>query len=124
MASIKWWILNKGPLIAGTIWTNDMFIPDSDNLIHPTGTVAGGHAYLLNEWTLDNRIGIQNSWDDQWGKKGKAYITAAEFEKIFKYNGEAMAAVELPLDGTIPAPETGNGCGAAIAAFFAKLAGQ
>lgn len=123
MASIKWWMLNKGPLIAGTIWTEDMFTPDADNLVHPTGTVAGGHAYLLNEWTLDNRIGIQNSWGNQWGKNGKAYITAAEFEKIFKYNGEAMAAVEI--DTLVVPTQTANkGCSSALASFFIKLAGQ
>jgi hypothetical protein len=122
MASIKWWILNKGPLIAGTIWTEDMFKPDADNLVHPTGAVAGGHAYLLNEWTLDNRIGIQNSWDDEWGKKGKAYITSAEFEKIFKYDGEALASVELGSAESVTT--TNKGCSATIARFFAELARQ
>ena len=25
MASIKWWLLNKGPLVVGTVWTSAMF---------------------------------------------------------------------------------------------------
>jgi hypothetical protein len=93
---IKYWLLNKGPMIAGTIWTADMFTPDKDNIIHPTGEVAGGHAYLLNEWTKDGYIGIQNSWNGYWGIKGKAYIHYQDFEKLLRQYGEVLAAVELP----------------------------
>jgi hypothetical protein len=92
---IKWWLLNKGPVIAGTLWTNDMFIPDFNNRIRPTGEPVGGHAYLLTEWTEDNYIGIQNSWDGYWGVNGKAYISATDFTSLFVYDGEAMTAVEL-----------------------------
>lgn len=94
---IKWWLLNRGCLIVGTIWTDVMFTPNSDNIIDIGGTVVGGHAYLLNEWTKDNYIGIQNSWGSEWGVNGKAYISSANFDKIFRYGGEAMTAVELPL---------------------------
>jgi hypothetical protein len=94
---IKWWILNRGPMIVGTIWTDVMFSPNENNIIDIGGTVVGGHAYLLNEWTKDNYIGIQNSWGTEWGNNGKAYISSANFDKIFRYGGEAMTAVELPL---------------------------
>jgi hypothetical protein len=95
--AIKWWILNRSPMIVGTIWTEGMFTSNSDNIIEIAGKVAGGHAYLINEWTKGNYLGIQNSWGYNWGINGKAYISAVNFEKIFKYNGEAIAAVELPL---------------------------
>jgi hypothetical protein len=94
---IKWWLLNRGPLIIGTIWSDTMFTPNSDNIIEIGGTIVGGHAYLINEWTKDNYIGIQNSWGAEWGNNGKAYISSANFDKIFRYGGEAMTAVELPL---------------------------
>lgn len=95
IATIKWWVLNKGPMIVGTIWTEGMMLPDNDNIITIGGDILGGHAYLINEWRTDNFIGIQNSWGQSWGKNGKAYISLDDFEKLFKYNGEAMAAVEL-----------------------------
>jgi len=96
MTVIKYWLLNRGPMIAGTIWTLDMFTPDKDNIIHPTGEIAGGHAYLLNEWTRDGYIGIQNSWNGYWGIKGKAYIYYKDFEKILRQYGEVLASTELP----------------------------
>lgn len=94
MSMIKYWLLNQGPMIMGTVWTMDMFTPDQNYVVRPTGDTVGGHAWLANEWTRDNLIGFQNSWGG-WGKNGKAYISAEDFEKIFKYDGEALAAVEL-----------------------------
>jgi len=93
--TIKYWLLYKGPIIAGTIWTEGMFTPDENNVIHPTGSSMGGHAYLLNEWRVDDYIGIQNSWGESWGKNGKAYISKEDFEVIFAQGGEALAAVEI-----------------------------
>lgn len=95
MQLIKWWLLSKGPLIVGTIWNMEMFTPNENGIITIGGDTVGGHAYLLNEWRIDNYIGFQNSWGPNWGKNGKAYIAASDFEKLFKYDGEAMAAVEL-----------------------------
>jgi hypothetical protein len=104
MDAIKWWIINKGPMIAGIVWTSGMMYPDENDIIRPTGQVVGGHAILLNEWTEDNYIGIQNSWGDVWGEDGKAYISAEDFETLFAYNGEVMTTVELPLES--PEPKT------------------
>ena len=95
MATIKWWLLNQSPMIVGTMWTESMFTPNENNIIKVDENMVGGHAYLLNEWRIDNYIGIQNSWGAAWGKNGKAYIYAEDFEKLFKYDGEALAAVEL-----------------------------
>lgn len=93
--SIKWWILNRGPVLAGTLWTEGMMNTDINNRITISGNLLGGHAYLLTEWTSDNYIGIQNSWGNDWGIKGKAYISSTDFAKIFARGGEAMTAVEV-----------------------------
>lgn len=95
LASIKWWLLNRGPLLVGTIWTTDMLIPNSNNIVTIGGGIEGGHAYLINEWREDDYIGIQNSWGERWGINGKAYISALNFEKILKVGGEAVTAVEI-----------------------------
>jgi hypothetical protein len=100
MNEIKYWVLNNGPVIVGTTWTQDMFSPDENGVVHPTGDIVGGHAYLLNEFYPNylgqDCFGFQNSWDG-WGlnSSGKFYISVEEFNKLFIYNGEAMAATEL-----------------------------
>ena len=94
MSSVRWWLQNRGPLIVGTIWTERMMVPDERGNLDVNGFVMGGHAYLVNEWREDDYIGIKNSWGPDWGNNGKAYISASDFERIFLYGGEALAAVE------------------------------
>lgn len=93
--TIKWWLLNRGPVIAGTVWTSNMNYPDENGVIEIGGQPLGGHAYLLNEWTEDGYIGIQNSWGDDWGIDGKAYIKAEDFEELMSQYGETVTAIEL-----------------------------
>jgi len=61
VAELKYWLLTqpRPPVIMGTTWTNNMFTPDADNIVHATGDVAGGHAYLINEVTENNLYGIR-----------------------------------------------------------------
>jgi hypothetical protein len=106
LSDIQYWLLNKSPMIVGTTWTEAMSTPNKDNVIGVTGEEIGGHAYLINEWTKDGYIGIQNSWGADWGDNGKAYISVDDFEKIFKYSGEAIAAVEVEgTSGSIVIPK-------------------
>ena len=121
--SIKWWVLNKGPLIVGTIWMTSMFEPDENGIIQISGSVIGGHAYLIDEYRKDGYFGFQNSWGDFWGEFGRAYISVENFGKIFRYGGEALTSVELPLIGATS--QEGNiGCLQLIAnlikGFFSK----
>ena len=94
---MKWWLVNKSPMIIGTLWLEGMFSPGSDNIIHTTGDVAGGHAYLIDEIKGNTLLGIQNSWGSNWGINGKAYIPISEFITLFRNGGEALASVELPI---------------------------
>src|SRR5436190_17748269 len=35
------WVLAHGPVVMGTDWTNDMFTPDANHFVRPSGGVAG-----------------------------------------------------------------------------------
>jgi len=96
MSTMKWWLLNCGPLIVGTVWTSGMFTPE-EGIVNISGDPQGGHAYVLNGYRKDDYIRIQNSWGYEWGNDGQAWISASDFEQIFRYGGEAMTAVEMAL---------------------------
>ena len=94
---ITYWLLNHGPVIVGTWWTDGMCAPDADNVIHPDGQVRGGHCYLLNGKTAAGYYRIQNSWGTRWGVNSESRISIADFQSLFVSGGEALSAVELPL---------------------------
>ena len=106
---VIYWLLNKGPVIVGTAWTMDMFSPDANYIIHPTGEVAGGHCYILNAKYKTNLFRVRCAWSDGWGVKGEVLISIDDFAKLFRAGGEAMTAVEepLPIVGQVTAEQPG-----------------
>lgn len=84
-----------GPVIVGTPWYYGMFEPTESGLVRPTGFNGGGHAYVLNGY--DSKLGVirlKNSWGRKWGKKGFAYITCEDFERLLGEGGEACIPFE------------------------------
>ena len=107
-AEITDWLENHGSVVVGTDWLADMETPDSAGVIHPTGAVAGGHCYLLVGVMSINGVvcyKILNSWGLPWGIGGFAFMPMTEFSTLLDGNGEAWAAIELPLTPT-PVPPT------------------
>ena len=116
---ITYWLLHQGPVIVGVNWYYGMETPDAKNIIHPTGGVAGGHCFLLNEKTDNELYGLQNSWGSTWGVNGKAYISIKDFGDLLAADGEAMTAVEEPLSPEPPAPDPVKpGCWPTLKARF------
>lgn len=98
IATAKAFILQNGPVVFGTNWLSGMMTPDGNNVIHATGGVQGGHAYLVTGFS--SRKGcfrIHNSWSRQWGWNGSAYISEADLTKVFAQGGECCTAVQVPI---------------------------
>jgi hypothetical protein len=95
---IKTFVRQKGPVLVGTNWYEDMFDPDSQGFVTPTGGVAGGHAYLLcGDAPTEDAFIFLNSWDAGWGQGGYFKIKYDDFATLLADFGEAVVAVELPL---------------------------
>ena len=91
-------ILTLGPVVVGTSWYVDMFYPDANGFVKPTGSVAGGHAYLANGVNVnEKKIRFKNSWGRQWGDDGHFWMEFREAEKLLRH-GEVCLAVEVDTD--------------------------
>lgn len=91
------WIDSKGTVVVGTSWTNDMFDPDGNGLVKPTGPIAGGHCYvMIDKVESEDAYLFQNSWGSNWGLNGRFKIKRSDFASLLSDYGEACCAVELP----------------------------
>lgn len=96
-------VLEVGPVVVGTVWTRDMFRPDSHGYIWPTGSAVGGHAYLITACNMrrknpdktEGAFRLQNSWGKDWGQGGRAWLTLGSMDKLIADHGEACAPDEL-----------------------------
>lgn len=84
-----------GPVLLGIYWHNDMYTPDKDGYIFPTGRVVGGHAILARAYNdKEGRVTLRNSWGRAWGKDGDCYISVDDLDALLKRDGEAMVAIK------------------------------
>lgn len=88
-------VLTKGPVVAGTNWYSSMNRPDKNGMIRASGVKTGGHAYVINGVdTIKKQFRIKNSWGRSWGKKGHAFISFNDMNKLIKQRGEICLAIE------------------------------
>jgi hypothetical protein len=92
---VAWWILNRGPVLIGTDWTYGMWDVDGSGIIHPTGEVAGGHAYFFRGKTSNDYLRGRSSWGSEWGLNGEFFMSMEDVDKLLHHGGEAIAAVEV-----------------------------
>jgi hypothetical protein len=89
---------STGTLVTdGFLSHNSMFDPDADGFIHPSGSLAGGHAILLdgrNRTQKKNRL--KNSWGRGWGDSGFCWLADEDLQYLlFGLNGECALAGEV-----------------------------
>lgn len=95
--------LTQYPIITGINWYEDMFTPDADGRVHPTGALAGGHeieGYKID--TENGRIWFYNSWGANWGVNGTFYLTWEDYSTLLGQKGDVT--VLIPTINTPPTP--------------------
>ncbi len=88
-------LLDTGPIVAGTSWLRGMAWPGADHIIRATGTDLGGHAYLI--YGVDTRQGmfdIANSHGPEYGYRGKARLPFEDMRTLLASGGELCAVRE------------------------------
>ena len=98
-------IAARGPCLAGTDWTVDMFEVDEAGYVRATGWPVGGHQYLVIGGSRVRRdpvtgakgaFRIRNSWGS-WGDKGngQAWITFDDMDQLLSQQGDCAMPVEI-----------------------------
>lgn len=99
------WLLTEGPVVVGFNWYSSMGRLDSNGFarITPGATIEGGHAFLVRGAdTKKQRVTCENSWGDDWGKKGTFFLSFADLERLIHEDGEACTAIEQKLKPANP----------------------
>lgn len=99
--------LQDTAIITGTEWRGDMYNPASNGRLKITGSVEGGHEFVLDEIDVENkRVWMQNSWGDGWGvKDGRAWFTWDDYEELLHADGDATVFVPKDKPAPIPDPD-------------------
>lgn len=88
--------LQTQPVIVGTAFYAGMEDPNSHGIVRPTGDLEGGHEYLICGVDYGtNQLEFVNSWGDQWGIRGHAYLTIDDFAHL-------LTDPNMPGDVTAP----------------------
>lgn len=76
----------EGVLAFGSNWYDSMSRPDPDGRLRitPTARIVGGHEYMLGVSINNSRgvVWIQNSWSEDWGLRGRAYMDLETVERL------------------------------------------
>lgn len=85
----------KGPSIIGVWWREGQLDTDSNGAIHYTGEYLGGHCTLI--YSVSEKLKgfrIWNSWGENWGVRGTAFMSFDEMEVALHEDGEACIPVK------------------------------
>lgn len=62
------WVRTTGPVLVGTPWRSGMFTVKADGFLDMTGSVVGGHEYLVRGYSRPlDAYRCRNSWGASWG---------------------------------------------------------
>ena len=99
----KDWLLTHGPVVVGTSWYSGMFEPSTLGLVKPTGSVEGGHEYLIVGYNPAKDVfTFLNSWGDDWGLHGRFKMYAKDWAGLLADQGEAVVTLDMvPADAKL-----------------------
>lgn len=89
-------ILEISPVVIGVNWYDSMFDSDSNGVIKVGGSIAGGHAILVDGVnTMTKKYRLKNSWGKSFGRNGFCYISFDDMSRLISEDGEIAIATEI-----------------------------
>lgn len=103
-AMLRQYVRSISPCMMGVSWLTKMFEPDSSGVVTCEGGEEGGHE-ICCLWFDDNVTGysdglyvFQNSWGEEWGKRGLFYMRPQDVVLQLEHlGGECTVAPEVRL---------------------------
>jgi len=114
--------LAAGPVLIGSYWYSGMDTPDTDGVVKPTGTIRGGHEYLMRGYDAARDLFLlDNSWGTSYGKAGSFYYDTPSLTTLLAKTGDAtsLVPVNAPAPTPTPPPAPPSDADAADRAFAA-----
>lgn len=97
--------LSVMPVIIGVNWYEGFDRPDSAGQVSISGSVRGGHEFLL--YGIDGpgrKVLARNSWGAAWGAAGCFSFSFDDFGRLLAEHGDATAFVPLSVPPPTPTP--------------------
>jgi hypothetical protein len=97
--------LSVSPLIVGVNWYEGFDQPDASGLVTISGSVRGGHEFLL--YGIDapgQRVLARNSWGTSWGVDGCFSFSFDDLGRLLDEQGDATLFVPLTSPAPTPTP--------------------
>jgi len=98
------WILQRGPVMVGSNWYDGMFSPSPEGYVKISGSVAGGHEYLVRGVSTKRGVAwAVNSWGPTWSPRisgrslpsGHFLIPFEVLERLFREGGDIVSPLEI-----------------------------
>lgn len=92
-------VLELGPVQVGTDWYSGMTHTDERFVMHPTGELLGGHAYLIRGYNRRTRLfRCKGSYGRDFGDQGDTYLRHQDLDRLLRAGGEAWVGVKQNLE--------------------------
>jgi hypothetical protein len=99
--------MTVSPLIVGVSWYEGFDRPDANGLVQVSGSVRGGHEFLLYGVDAAEKVVLaRNSWGTSWGIKGTFRFSWDDLGRLLDEDGDATLFVPLSAPAPVPSPPT------------------
>ena len=122
-------VISEGPVVIGIPWYESMYYTDHNGKVLILGKEVGGHCLVITGY-ISNMIidGVEqevfrwrNSWGNDYGVNGSAFITYKDLENLVRHNAEMCVPMGRRIPSSEPKLTNSNICSRLFERFLNKF---